>query len=125
MSFFRTGTHSTRVCLIALAAGLAASASAQPRTLRSTTEFHVKADRVGDFQAAIKEFNSILKKGSSENAYTVWAAATGPLVYLRVQHYASWSELDTPQEPAEGASRGSQPYWFPYSRLHGILESYH
>jgi hypothetical protein len=84
---------------MALAAGLATSAWAQPRTLRSVTEFRVKADRVGDFQADIKEFNSILKKGGSENAYTVWASATGPLVYLRVQHYASWSELDTPQEP--------------------------
>lgn len=99
MSLFRTKTYSARVCLMALAAGIATSAWAQPGTLRSVTEYRVKSDRVGDFQADIKEFNGVLKKGGSENAYTVWASATGPLAYLRVQHYAKWSELDTPQEP--------------------------
>jgi hypothetical protein len=79
--------------LVAVAA-LATPASAQSANIRSITFYTVKPDRIGDFQAEIKEYNAILAKAGSDRYSTVWVSLTGPYEYARVQMYSKWADLD-------------------------------
>src|SRR5207248_10036822 len=76
-------TYKQRIttCVFTMAAGaaLTAPAWAQQRKIRSVPFYRVKPDRVGDFQGAIKEYNSVLLKGGSDRYYTVWQSLTGSL----------------------------------------------
>lgn len=84
-------------CLAAIllaAATLAAPASAQDANIRSVTFYTVKPDRIGDFQAEVKEYNAILAKAGSDRYSTIWVALTGPYEYARVQMYTKWADLD-------------------------------
>ena len=85
----------TCVFTMAAVAALTAPAWAQQRNIRSVTFYRVKPDRVGDFQGAIKEYNSVLLKGGSDRYYTVWQSLTGSLQYARVTYHSKWAELDT------------------------------
>jgi len=87
------------VFTLAATVGLAASAWAQAPALRSVTSFHVKADRVADFQGAVKEYNAILKSAGYTKGDSVWTAVTGPIEYLRVQYYSKYAEMDVTRDP--------------------------
>ena len=80
---------------IALAAALSATAWAQPATIRSVRAYTVKPDRVGDFQAAIKEYNAILVKAGASVSYNMWHSLTGPNEYVRVDNFSTWAGLDS------------------------------
>jgi quinol monooxygenase YgiN len=41
----------------------------------------------------------VLKKAAYDTGGTIWTAATAPIEYLRVQHYAKWEELDVTRDP--------------------------
>jgi hypothetical protein len=88
-------------CIFAavVAAALATSASAQNGNIRSVTFFTVKPDRIGDFQAEIKEFNTVYAKGGSTNYSCMWVSLTGPREYARVTYYNKWAELDAGPDP--------------------------
>jgi hypothetical protein len=85
-------------CLIALTA-LATPVLAQQANIQSVSLYHVKRDRVADFQAAIKEYNAVIKKAGADHYYSVWLSVTGPGEYVRVDIYNKWSDLDTNLEP--------------------------
>lgn len=87
-------------CILALAAAaaLVSTVSAQGN-IRSVTFYTVKPDRIGDFQAEIKEFNAIYAKGGSTNYTSVWVSLTGPREYARVSYYTKWAELDAGPDP--------------------------
>ena len=91
------------VCQCILAAGVAAalvtSASAQNGTIQSVTFYTVKSDRVGDFQAEIKELNALLAKGGSTNYASMWVSLTGPREFVRASYYQKWAELDVMSDP--------------------------
>ncbi len=87
------------ILALGVAAGLAASASAQQGNIQSVTFYTVKPDRVGDFQAEIKEFNAIYAKGGSTNYSSMWVSLTGPREYVRAQYYNKWSDLDAGADP--------------------------
>ena len=99
-----------RHCSFALAAisALCLPAWAQQQNIRTVTRYRVKTDRVGDLQAAIKEFNGVLQKGGSERRYTIWSSQSGPNEYLLVRYYTKWAELDVTQDPKlkEHAAQG-------------------
>jgi hypothetical protein len=85
-------------CLAAMllaAALLVTPASAQGPTIRSITFYTVKPDRIGDFEAEVKEYNAILAKAGSDRYSTIWTSLTGPREYARVQMYYKWADLDT------------------------------
>ena len=88
-------------CVFALtvAAALVTSARAQPGNIRSITFYTVKPDRIGDFQAEIKEFNAVYAKAGATNYNSVWVSLTGPRVYARVMYFNKWADLDTEQDP--------------------------
>jgi hypothetical protein len=67
-------------CILAVgtAAALAAVASAQRGNIQSVTFFTVKPDRIGDFQAEIKELNALYAKAGSTNYASSWVSLTGP-----------------------------------------------
>ena len=84
-------------CLVAMllaAAVLVTPASAQDANIRSVTFYTVKPDRIGDFQAEIKEYNAILAKAGSDRYSSMWVALTGAHEYARVQMYTKWADLD-------------------------------
>jgi len=64
--------------------------------IRTMTHYKLKADRMGDMAAAIKEYNGILKKALWDKSYTIWRSATGPGELVRVDYHEKWAELDTP-----------------------------
>ncbi|MGO8935098.1 MAG: hypothetical protein ACLQDA_15440, partial [Terracidiphilus sp.] len=85
-------------CLVAMllaAAVLVTPASAQDANIRSVTFYTVKPDRIGDFQAEIKEYNAILAKAGSDRYSSMWVALTGAHEYARVQMYTKWADLDS------------------------------
>jgi hypothetical protein len=88
-------------CIFAMAvvAALASSASAQDGTIRSVTLYTVKPDRVGDFQAEIKEYNAVLAKGGSTRYDSVWVSLTGPREYALVSYRDKWADLDAGADP--------------------------
>jgi antibiotic biosynthesis monooxygenase (ABM) superfamily enzyme len=85
-------------CLAAMlfaAAALVTPASAQDANIRSATFYTVKPDRIGDFQAEIKEYNAILAKAGSDRYSSMWVALTGDHEYVRVQMHTKWADLDS------------------------------
>lgn len=87
-------------CILAVGvtAALGTSASAQGN-IRSVTFYNVKPDRVGDFQAEIKEYNAVMAKGGSDRYGSVWVSVTGPRVYALASYYKTWAELDAGADP--------------------------
>ncbi len=87
------------LCIFAIAiaaVALGSPAFAQDANIRSVTFYTVKPDRVGDFQAEIKEYNAILAKAGSTRYSSMWASLTGPNEYVRVQMYSKFADLDSP-----------------------------
>lgn len=86
------------LCISAMAfvaaATLVMPASAQDGNIRSVTFYTVKPDRIGDFQAEIKEYNAILAKAGSDRYSSMWVGITGAHEYARVQMYSKWADLD-------------------------------
>jgi quinol monooxygenase YgiN len=72
----------------------AAALPAQEKNIRSVTFYKISPGRVGDFQAAVKEFNGVLTKAGSNRAYSLWVASTGTLEYALVSHHSKYAELD-------------------------------
>ncbi len=69
-------------------------AQSKPATIRSIATFTVKADRVGDMEAAMKEHSAIFKKAHVDHNHTVWQSSTGPGAFVRVDYYEKWADLD-------------------------------
>ena len=88
-------------CLLAaaLAASLVTFASAQTRNIRSITFVSVKPDRIGDFQAELKEVHALMKKDNSTRYSSVWMSLTGPREYAIVSYYEKWAEFDAGDDP--------------------------
>jgi antibiotic biosynthesis monooxygenase (ABM) superfamily enzyme len=82
------------VMLLATAV-LVTPVSAQDANIRSVTFYTVKPDRIGDFQAEIKEYNAILAKAGSNRYSSMWVSLTGDHEYARVQMYSKWADLDS------------------------------
>jgi hypothetical protein len=82
-----------------VATALVTAASGQVGNIRSVTFYTVKPDRVGDFQAEIKEYNAVMAKGGSAHYASVWLSLTGPRVYGLVTYYKTWAELDAGADP--------------------------
>ncbi|MGA2040456.1 MAG: hypothetical protein ABSH42_14350 [Bryobacteraceae bacterium] len=73
-------------------------AQEQQRNIRSVLFVKVKADRVDDWKAAVKDYAALMKKAGVEQGFTVWSAQTGPDQYAVVWYSAKWKELDQ-QDP--------------------------
>ena len=84
---------------MAVVAALASTAFAQDANIRSVTLYTIKPDRVGDFQAAVKEYDAILAKSGSERYASTWVSLTGPHEYARVAYHTKWAELDATTDP--------------------------
>ena len=86
------------ICQSILAAGVAAAlattASAQAGNIRSVTFYTVKPDRIGDFQAEIKEYIALEAKGGSTDYYSMWLSLTGPRTYVLASNHKTFAELD-------------------------------
>lgn len=88
-------------CILAVtaAAALITAASAQNGNIQSVTFYTVKPDRIGDFQAEIKELNALYAKGGSTNYASMWVSLTGTREYVRASYYKTWAELDATSDP--------------------------
>ncbi len=72
----------------------AAQLPAQERNFRSTTFYKINPGRVGDFQAAVKEYNAVLAKANYDKPYSMWVSQTGDREYALVSYHAKLAELD-------------------------------
>jgi hypothetical protein len=83
-------------CILAVgvAAALTSSASAQTGNIRSVTFYTVKPDRIGDFQAEIKQYVALEAKGGSTDYYSMWLSLTGPRTYVLASYHKTYAELD-------------------------------
>ncbi len=96
----RNTGHRCALAVAALAA-LAIPALAQDHPpIQSVVIYRVKADRIGDFQAALRDHKALLKQNSSTQYRTLWASQSGPREYALVRYYAKWADLDMTQDPA-------------------------
>lgn len=86
------------VLFSAITAGAAMSQPAQPK-IRRVTFYTVKADRIGDFLAATKEYAEVVKKAGSERHLSMWASVSGHREYVQVRHSQKYAELDQLQDP--------------------------
>lgn len=81
---------------LALLSVCAAPMAAQLKgNIRSTAFITIKADRLGDFQAGVKEYNAALKKANWDRGSTVWQSLTGPSEFRLTAFSEKWAELDT------------------------------
>lgn len=91
------------VCQSILAVGVAtllmASASAQRGNIQTVTFYTVKPDRVGDFEAEIKELNALDLKAGSTRYASMWVSLTGPREFVRASYHNKWAELDADADP--------------------------
>jgi hypothetical protein len=103
----------------------AASALAQsgPPTIRVSSFYTVKSDRVGDFLAATKEYATAVKEGGSERSFNLWMSLSGEREYVLVRHHRKWAEMDETLDPKlkDIAPRLSAIT----SRIMSCVESYH
>jgi hypothetical protein len=88
-------------CVFALtaAAALATPAFAQQGRIQSVTFYTIKPDRVGDFQAAVKEYNAAYAKAGATHYGSVWLSLTGPRTYVVASYYEKWADLDAGPDP--------------------------
>jgi hypothetical protein len=82
-----------RLCVLAAFAALVVPALAQQGNIRSTIHFRLKADRVADFQSAIKDMNGALKTAGWEHPGLWWQSMSGPAEYVLVIYNSKWAEL--------------------------------
>jgi hypothetical protein len=84
---------------MAVVAALFTPASAQDGNIRSVTLYTVKPDRIGDFQAEVKEYNAVLAKGGSTRYGSAWVSLTGPREYALVSYRTKWADLEPSADP--------------------------
>ena len=73
---------------------LAVQLPAQERNFRSITFYKINPGRIGDFQAAVKEYNAVLAKANYDKPYSMWVSQTGDREYALVTFHAKLAELD-------------------------------
>lgn len=73
---------------------LAVQLPAQERNFRSTTYYKIDPGRIGDFQAAVKEYNAVLAKAHDDHPYSMWVSLSGDREYVLVSYQAKLAELD-------------------------------
>jgi|WetSurMetagenome_2_1015567.scaffolds.fasta_scaffold315950_1 quinol monooxygenase YgiN len=74
-------------------------AAQQQQNIRSVVHYHLKTDRIADFQAAFKDWSALLKKNGSERYFTVWSSQTGPREFVVVRYYSKWADLEFTPDP--------------------------
>jgi hypothetical protein len=85
---------------------LAAPAFCQEENVRRLGYYRIAGGRGGDFRAAVKEYNEVLKKAGSERAYNMWQSMSGPSEYVRVDYLKNWAGMDVAQDPKLDKVRG-------------------
>jgi len=81
-------------CALALLVAWALPAAAQARgNIRSTSRITIKPERLGDFQAAAKEYATIVKKAGWDKSFTVWRSQTGPSEFLLSRYFEKWADI--------------------------------
>ena len=84
--------------LMAITAGAVIAQPAEP-TIRSVTFSTIKADRVGDYLAAVKEIAALTAKAGSARYSSTWASLSGPREFARVTYRSKWAEFDVVADP--------------------------
>jgi hypothetical protein len=91
----------TKLTLTLLAA--AALLPAQQPAIRNVVRVHVKPDRAGDFQAAVKDYNAALKKAGWDKASYWWSSLTGTNEFHLVRNFSKYGDMDAPGPTATNA----------------------
>src|SRR5262245_36848275 len=89
-------SHLTRrVFGLACFAAMSFPATAQqPDTIRSVSFLRIKPERIGDFNAVVKEIHAVFAKAGLARASTFWQSLVGPREVVLVTHYRTLADLD-------------------------------
>lgn len=79
----------------AAVAGSLTALPAQQGNIRSVRFYTVKPERVGDFQAAVKDYVAVATRAGAGHPYSMFVSLTGPAAYLRGDVYTNWADLDS------------------------------
>lgn len=91
--------RSWALAALVMTASLAAVAQPATPTLRSSSFYTVKPDRVGDFLAATKEYAELVRTNGGERHFSLWVSQSGEHEYVLVRYHTKWADLDTTQDP--------------------------
>ena len=86
------------VLFSAITASAAMAQPAQPK-IRRVAFYTVKADRVGDFLAATKEYAAAVQKSGGTRYLSMWQSMSGNREYAQVRYYQNYAELDDQRDP--------------------------
>jgi quinol monooxygenase YgiN len=85
------------LCLATIAAVVVPTLAQQPQVIiRSITRERVMPGRAGDFRAAVKEYNEVLRKAGCNRSLTVWLSASGPNNYAVATFASKYADFDNP-----------------------------
>jgi quinol monooxygenase YgiN len=84
-----------RAVLSLTAIMILASPSWGQSMIRSITRFRVAPGHSGDFEAAVKDYNEVLKKAGWPQPMTRWRSTTGPSEYALTVYYRKYADLET------------------------------
>jgi len=67
-------------------------AMAQKPDVHNVIRFHVKPDRVGEFESAVKELGAVWQKAGYARQMSMWQSGAGPMEYLLVYNTKGYQE---------------------------------
>lgn len=89
--------------VVALGTLFAASAAAQRMPISRNVAITLKADRVQDFIAAVKDYNAIYSKLPGARGRIMYQTLSGPANYRLVLGYPDWAAMDATSPVANNA----------------------
>lgn len=89
-----------RRALLALITVAVSCAVAQKVEVHNVIRVQVKPDKIGEFESAVKELQSVWQKAGYERAVSVWQSGAGPLEFLMVYYTKGYAEAFDTTPPA-------------------------
>ena len=84
-----------RKCVLSVAAiALFAAPSWGQTMIRTITRFRVFPGQTGNYEAAVKEYNEVLRKAGWPQPMTRWRSYTGPSEYALTTYWSKYADLD-------------------------------
>ncbi|MBL8177315.1 MAG: hypothetical protein JNK48_21750 [Bryobacterales bacterium] len=89
-----------RKALLAMVTIAVSCAMAQKVDVHNVLRIQLKPDKVGEFESAVKELQTVWQKAGYERSVSVWQSGAGPLEFLMVYYTKGYAEAFDTTPPA-------------------------